>query len=75
MTTKEKALQRRAWLIQKRKDMLAKSKPVEKEPEKEVVPISKINVEEMTDEELLDMAVNDERVTARKMAQKEIDAR
>jgi len=42
---------------------------------KEVVPISKLNVSAMTSAELKDVIANDERVTARRMAQKELDSR
>lgn len=42
---------------------------------KEVVPISKLDVSVMTTDELKDVIANDERVTARRMAQKELDSR
>jgi dihydrodipicolinate reductase len=70
-------LSRREYLIQKRRDRITRryGKPVAKPAPVEVVPISKLRVQDMTSEQLVYMAANDERVTARKMAQKELDGR
>ena len=80
MDIKERALIRRDWIIERRRAVKAQERPIEwnefieSREEPQAIPISKLRVEDMSEEELNEL-MKDERVTARKMAEKELAKR
>ena len=77
---KNKSSLRRDWIIERRRAGKAGEKRIgwtafkKSREEPQVIPISKLKVEDMSEEELKAL-LDDERVTARKMAEKELAKR